>query len=494
MIVGYLLSRKAKERWSPIDWSPVDRALLLIFGQYLLGALFFLAVHLLLKYYSDHFTYANWDFFRPGHLILNLYATVITLLLVIGLWLRNRIHDCRLFTYCVVLSTAVCCGFTVYAFGAATYPNSWVLSLTIGAFVLLLFDLKQAFWWLGIFLIVIIGTTYSTKLILIPYAPIISTSPFSGDKIDMLYLGYSLGFGLLVFILAFSIIAMIVVRWRNREEELATMARELNQSLEALRQTQGQLVEAEKMAALGGLVAGVAHEVNTPVGVAVTAASHLQEKTVRLKEAYTAGDMKRSELETFLDTGIEVADMILANLSRAANLVQSFKQVAVDQTSEERRKFKLKKYIDDVLLSLRPRIKKTRIMVTVDGPDDLELTGYPGAISQIITNLVLNSLVHGFAEGEEGKIEIEVAQEGEKVRLSYSDNGGGMTEEQVKKLFEPFFTTKRGQGGSGLGMHVVYNLVTRTLGGRIVCKSSPGEGTVFTINIPRTGVEDDRPQ
>jgi len=267
--------------------------------------------------------------------------------------------------------------------------------------------------------------------------------------------------------------------------------RALRSSREKIKATQAQLIESKKMAALGGLVAGVAHEINTPVGVGVTAASHLAEKTESFGKLLASGALKRSELQQYLDICAEASRMILANLKRAAELIQSFKQVAVDRTSQKRREFVLGTFFDEVLLSLKPALKLTEHRVEVVCEEGLAMDSYPGALSQILTNFVMNSLLHGFDENEAGTLRIEAAGEGDMVRLRYADDGRGMDARVREKIFEPFFTTKRGQGGSGLGMHLVYNLVTQTLGGRIECVSSPGEGTAFTIMMPRIRSEED---
>lgn len=273
-------------------------------------------------------------------------------------------------------------------------------------------------------------------------------------------------------------------RVEARTTELKEANKALQESLENLKRTQDQLVQSEKMAALGSLVAGIAHEINTPVGVGITADSHLEHKTQEIKQLYYEGKMKRTDFENYLELASESTVMILRNLQRAAELIHSFKQVAVDQTTEEKRLFKLKEYIDEILISLHPKVKKTRHTIIVRCPENLELDGYPGAFSQIITNLVMNSLVHGFEDIEKGEIVFNVSQEHEMLVFQYSDNGKGIPEDKVKNIFEPFYTTKRGQGGSGLGLHIVYNLVTRRLNGRIECQSQPGKGVTFVIQIP----------
>ncbi len=268
------------------------------------------------------------------------------------------------------------------------------------------------------------------------------------------------------------------------EETVEERTSELKQSLETIQETQDQLVQSEKMAAIGGLVAGVAHEINTPIGIAVSAASHLEDKTGEFVKKVESKKLKRSELDSYAKTAADSSNLILKNLSGAVKIVQGFKQVAVDQTSGERREFKLKAYIEDVLLSLKPKLKKTRHEITVNCPDDLTLNSFPGALSQIITNLVMNSLIHGFEETEKGEILFDATRENGFVNLSYRDNGKGMNQKDLTKIFDPFFTTKRSQGGSGLGMHIVHNLVTQTLGGTISSESKPGEGIMVTMRIP----------
>ncbi len=268
------------------------------------------------------------------------------------------------------------------------------------------------------------------------------------------------------------------------EETVQERTRELKQSLDTIEKTQEQLVQSEKMAAIGGLVAGVAHEINTPIGIAVSAASHLGDKTGGFVKKVESKKLKRSELDSYAKTAADSSSLILKNLSGAVKIVQGFKQVAVDQTSGERREFKLKPYIEDVLLSLKPKLKKTQHRVTVNCPDDLTLNSFPGALSQIISNLVMNSLIHGFEGIGEGEIIFDAVEENGSVILTYRDNGNGMDEKTLSKIFDPFFTTKRSQGGSGLGMHIVHNLVTQTLEGKISCESQPGNGMMIQMSIP----------
>jgi len=274
------------------------------------------------------------------------------------------------------------------------------------------------------------------------------------------------------------------LRVERRTIELKVANNHLIKSLEQLHNTQSQLVEAEKMAALGNLVAGIAHEINTPVGIGLTAASHLELKVEKYIKNYNAGELTRTDFEALLKTVSESSDLITTNLTRAADLIRSFKQVAVDQTSEQPRSINIKNYVGEILKSLGPRFRNSSHNIRLECPEDLETYSQPGAISQLITNFVINSLVHGFEDMEKGDIHIKISQVEGKILLFYTDNGKGIPEEYIKKVFDPFFTTKRNQGGSGLGLHIAYNLVTQTLQGKIECVSSPGQGVTFQVCIP----------
>ncbi|WP_026098450.1 trifunctional serine/threonine-protein kinase/ATP-binding protein/sensor histidine kinase [Kamptonema formosum] len=271
---------------------------------------------------------------------------------------------------------------------------------------------------------------------------------------------------------------------QNLEQLVEERTQELSQTLENLKATQKKLVDSEKMASLGGLVAGVAHEINTPIGIGVTAASLLAEKATAFFETYKAGQMKRSDLEKFLDTAMQSSSMVLANLNRAAELIQSFKQVAVDQSSESKRTFNIRDYLQEILLSLRAKLKATKHRVEIHGDRNLTLDTYPGALSQIVTNLVMNSLIHAYDPEDCGLIRFEFKQDGDRVIFEYTDDGKGIPPENLSRIFDPFFTTKRGQGGTGLGLHLLYNLVTQKLQGTIECESQVGAGTKFLMTLP----------
>lgn len=275
---------------------------------------------------------------------------------------------------------------------------------------------------------------------------------------------------------------------RRVNEELERRVEErtfaLQRTLQMVQEAQEHLVQSEKMAALGQLVAGVAHEINTPVGVGVTAATHLQESTLQVRQAFEQGSLTRAELVRYLSLAEEGGSILVSNLKRAADLIGSFKQIAVDRASGDERRFVLAEYIQELLLSLRPHLKHTAHKVNVDCPADLAMSGSPGAFSQILTNLVMNSLTHGFEGIPAGVITIAAERAGDAIVLRYHDDGVGILPENLGRIFDPFFTTRRGQGGSGLGLHIVYNLVTRTFGGRIQVESIPGSGTRFTLTLP----------
>lgn len=274
-------------------------------------------------------------------------------------------------------------------------------------------------------------------------------------------------------------------RVHARTEALHASNEHLLKTVGELRDTQKQLVESEKMAALGGLVAGVAHEINTPLGVGVTAASYLAQEASALSTKLAKGTLDEAGLKVFSQVATDSSQLILRNLQRADRMVKSFKQVAVDQSSEASRVIELPGYLEEILLSLQPMLRQRRHEVAIDCPRPITLETYPGAIYQIISNLVMNSVMHGFADREHGHIRIAVRGEERDVVMAYEDDGIGMSEEARKRVFEPFFTTRRGTGGSGLGMHIVWNLATQVLGGTIACDSARTHGTAFLLRIPR---------
>jgi two-component system, NtrC family, sensor kinase len=259
---------------------------------------------------------------------------------------------------------------------------------------------------------------------------------------------------------------------------------ELQERYEEIQRLQIQLVEQEKMAALGALVAGISHEINTPIGIGVMAASLLEEETRHFVALYDEDQMKRSDLSRFLQTAAESSAILLGNLNRAAELVQSFKQVAVDQSSEERRVFQLDSYLGDALIHLSPELKRGNHTVEIQGETGVTIESYPGVWAQIVTNLVMNSLMHAYEPEQAGRLIIDLRRENGRLLFQYRDDGRGIPAENLGKIFDPFFTTRRGQGGSGLGLHIIYNLVTQKLGGVIRCESAEGRGTTFYLDVP----------
>jgi signal transduction histidine kinase len=275
---------------------------------------------------------------------------------------------------------------------------------------------------------------------------------------------------------------------RKTEDELRASKEKAESALLELNTAQQNLIDAERLAALGGLVAGVAHEVNNPIGISLTVASSFARRTEMFEaELRSDGGLRRSQLEEFVRTSRDAAGQLVANLHRAGELIQSFKQVAVDRSHAERRQFSLGEATDQIIASLRPVLKRAPIELTLDVPEGLGIDGYPGSYGQILTNLFLNAVNHAFGDGRSGTISISARPRGhDDVEIIFADNGAGMTPDVQRQAFDPFFTTRRNEGGTGLGLHIVYNLVTQQLGGRMMLESRLGQGTTFRIIMPRT--------
>jgi two-component system NtrC family sensor kinase len=279
-------------------------------------------------------------------------------------------------------------------------------------------------------------------------------------------------------------------RIREAEDAARRSARQTAQALQDLRQTQESLLQAERLASLGSLVAGVAHEINTPVGIALTSASVLKSATDDIQTAVATTGLKKSDVMRYLDTAAESARLIMNNAYRAAHLIHSFKQIAVDQTSEVRRPFALQEYVEEIVSSLQPKLKKTPIQLILNCPPEIVLDSYPGAFAQVITNLILNCVEHAFDPEAPGQIRISARLDGEIVELHVADDGKGIPPQALDRIFEPFFTTRRGQGGTGLGLNIVYNLIVKQFAGTIAVSSTLGHGTHFTLRIPRVTPQD----
>ena len=269
-----------------------------------------------------------------------------------------------------------------------------------------------------------------------------------------------------------------------RTQELLTANSELKTTLTKLQTTQSHLVQSERLAALANLVAGIAHEINTPIGIAVTAASHLETDTKKFNADFEKGGLKRQQLVDYLESAYESSRILNKSLNRAAHLISSFKKVSVDQASEIRRTFSVKTYLDEILLTLHPKLKKTKLNIIVNCSEELMMDSYPGAFAQIITNLVMNSIYHAYPQKNEGTLSIQIHAEAELLHLDYRDDGIGISPEVKGRIFDPFFTTNRNSGGTGLGLYILHNIVTQQFCGTISCESQLGKGTSFKIILP----------
>lgn len=260
--------------------------------------------------------------------------------------------------------------------------------------------------------------------------------------------------------------------------------KELEDSIAELTETQHQLVESERLAALGTLVAGIAHEVNTPLGIGVTAVSHLNLINDKALDKLNKSEMSVEDLKNYFIKVDENIQILYHNLDRASELVNSFKQVAVDQNAVALMTFNINDYIKKILLSLKHEYKRTKHKIDIFCNEQLYIYTYPGALSQILTNLIMNSLIHGFEDVEYGHIEIHFNQLEDNYQLIYKDDGKGISRENLGKIFEPFFTTRRDKGGSGLGLHIIYTIVTQQLGGSININSNVNQGIEILIRFP----------
>jgi PAS domain S-box-containing protein len=275
-------------------------------------------------------------------------------------------------------------------------------------------------------------------------------------------------------------------RVRERSAALERANGELNVTLQTLRHTQHELLSSEKMASLGSLVAGIAHELNTPIGNSLLASTALHDRVLDFEQQVSAGNLRRSQLTAHLDEVCTASTLISGSLHKAAELIASFKQIAVDQTNDQRRAFDLLAAVQDTIATYMPRLRRVPCEVTLQIPAGLVLDSYPGGLYQILNNLITNALTHAFEQRQGAAITVSAERlEGDSIALVFSDNGSGMSDDVLKRVFDPFFTTKMGQGGTGLGMNIVYNIVTGVLGGRISIDSALGAGTTIRMLLPR---------
>ncbi|MEJ6004680.1 HAMP domain-containing sensor histidine kinase [Paucibacter sp. AS339] len=270
------------------------------------------------------------------------------------------------------------------------------------------------------------------------------------------------------------------------EQRVAQRTQHLEDTLRKLRRTQAELVEAQKLASLGALVAGISHELNTPIGNAVTTASTLQDLLHETGAMVQAQQVSRRGLTEALENGEQMASLVLRATQRAAELISSFKRVAVDDSSDQRRSFELQGVLRDLLLSYGPLLKQKSWQIKLEVPEGILMDSYPGPLDQVVGNLIQNAERHAFVGRDAGLLKISATATDEQVELRIQDDGVGMSDETVSRIFEPFFTTKLGQGGSGLGLSIVRNLICGLLGGQITVQSSEGQGSCFIITLPLT--------
>jgi signal transduction histidine kinase len=273
-------------------------------------------------------------------------------------------------------------------------------------------------------------------------------------------------------------------RRRSTEKTLMTTNKDLQNSILELNKAKERLLESEKMTSLGMLSAEVSHEINTPIGISITSASYLLDLLLRLKQDFNQQKLSKQSIESFIEHAHESTDLLIYNLNRASDLITSFKQVAVDQTSDKIRLIVMSEYIDEIIHSLHPKLKKSNHSIKVDCDKNIEISSHPGAIAQVIINLIINSIFHGFENINRGEITINISLHQQTLHLDYADNGHGLTEDGIENLFLPFYTTKVNQGGTGLGTHIIHNLVVDTLNGSIEVINKNNPGLSYHIEFP----------
>lgn len=273
-------------------------------------------------------------------------------------------------------------------------------------------------------------------------------------------------------------------RIRERTRDLERLNRELAASYAELQQAHDYLLQSEKLAALGSLVAGISHEVNTPLGICLTSATFLNGLLETLRHQFLSKSLTAGSFDSLSAESLESAGILINNLRRSIELLDNFKMIAVDQTHYEYRQFLVMEYTRRILSNLQPELKKKAPVIELTGDEDLTIKGYPGILTQLLTNLVMNSLIHGFSGEGPHRIRIAYATDAHSILMDYSDNGIGMTPQEARKAFDPFYTTKRGAGGSGLGLFIVFNLITARLRGSISLETQPGSGVLFRIRVP----------
>ncbi len=291
--------------------------------------------------------------------------------------------------------------------------------------------------------------------------------------------------GLKVTLLFFTLMVIYMIH-RNLSYS-NKLRQEIKRKTNELQKSQDRVVKAEKMASLGTLVTGIAHELNTPIGLSITAVTNLLDETKTLKSDYDNQIMDEAEFETYLDKSIKTNNIIFANLVRSAELVKNFKQLSINQNLTDTTEIDIKQHIDSLLISLDSKLKNKNVNIELSIEENLKIDTYPEVLPQIFNNFISNSLTHAFSNIKNPKINIEIKEESDSISINYSDNGVGISENNVKKIFDPFYTTNRGAGNSGLGMHIIYNLIVDKLKGSIDVTSQINSGVHFSITLPKVG-------
>lgn len=268
------------------------------------------------------------------------------------------------------------------------------------------------------------------------------------------------------------------------KKEIEDTNKELEYTINHLKQTQNQLVESEKMASLGGLVAGVAHELNTPIGNGILAATYFLDITLDVKNKYKQKNITEKEFKNYLASAMDVAVQINSTFDRTAKLISNFKKVSIDQVTENRKEFELVQYLKDTIENTKTIIQKSNLNIKIKSQVAINLHSYPEVYEQILLSLISNSVQHAYTETDKGMIVIDISKDEKYLRIIYKDDGKGVKKENIPNIFNPFFTTNRAYGGTGLGLNIVYNLITNKLNGTITCNSTQGEGTIFSIIVP----------
>ena len=428
--------------------------------------------HWIVAFFSLLYSLVSWTInFGPGIIIMAANAGLLFInLLCLRAWshFRAAAHG-FLLTNCFVAVL----GSTWFSGGLFSPVVPWFGLVPVAATLLLGFN-RDTFTWLCLSLLCIAGVAWSSHMgwsasvmFDTQYAAFFSFISLSGNLLLLFFLTQifeSVKNG-----------ALIESDLRNRD---------LNEAIQRLSEIRTQLVQQEKLASLGSLVAGVAHELNTPIGNALTTASTLQDASMELKRSIERGDLRKSVLLEFLENNVAMNELITRSCDRAATLISSFKRVAVDQTSEQRRDFELLPLLEDNVNTLKPSFKIARVRLDVDIPAGIQCDSYPGPLGQVIVNLLQNALTHAFSGIDQGVVLVTATVQSQWVEIVVTDNGAGMDTRILARIFDPFFTTRLGQGGSGLGLSVSQNIMVAVLGGKIVANSIPGAGSTFTLSFP----------